>query len=868
MKFYTYANQIDSKIYHRYIDGERSYIEVIKDFPIDLYVKNTNGQYRSLLGDKLSKIEFNDISSARKFIYDQNKAQEVFGQTNLLYQFLGKTYDHIEFDIKKIRILMIDIETSYSNEFPDPEKANEAILSISLRLFGTKKTVVFGYKNYTGTIENLIYNHCDDETDLLMKFQKMFKMINPHVITGWNVKGFDIPYIINRSTKIIGEQFTNKYSPFCKETSKCVSYTEDENGKVYSLLGVNVLDYLDLYKKYKLEKQENYKLDTIAEIELGRNKVDYSEYNGLMDLYDRNFNLFIEYNAEDTNIVHDLEEKMNYILLALKVAYIGKIRCEDIFSQVRFWDVYIYNYLMKLNVVIPPKTKNPEDEIIGAYVIEPIPKMYEWIVTFDLTSLYPSIIMGFNLSPETLEEPARYGINSIQDFIDMNIDTKSLKDSNLTMLANGAKFHREKMGIFGELVDGMFKSRQEYKKKMLTASKKLEKIKNELEQRKTTKKANGETDKDLDQIESLSDEQLSNLHQSIKSEVSTFDAFQNAFKISLNSLYGATGNRFFRYYDKNIAEGITMTGQLISRFIGKRLTERLQKQFDTDDNIVVAGDTDSVFLCLSPLIKRQFNVLIKDNKTLNKKEVVKYIDNYCKTEIKAILTEEFSKLADYLNMYKNTLDMKREVIADLGLWRKKKNYILQMYDKEGIIYDTPKLKIVGIEVAKSSTPKIVRDTLKDSIHIIFNGSETDLQNKVKSFKSTYMTAPIKAIASPKGINGLDIWIKNGRPILRCPIHVRAANMYNILIKQYKIDNVNPEIKNGDKIKYVYLKERNGIINSHVIAFLDEPPKVFQLNRCIDRETQYVKTFLNPLVSLTSIIGWDVVKRNKLSQFSD
>lgn len=830
--FYTSVDQVYDRIFWSYIDnnGKQQY-RVVSEFPIDLYVKSNKQDAVGLFGESLGRLDFSSLKDAMDFM-KENKHQEIFGQTKLLYQFISNQFKkEIEFDFSKIKVMFYDIETAFDEEFPDPNKATDEILSISVKVLNNEHNVVFGTKEYTGT-EKLAYIKCTDEKDLLIKFQKFWRRVSPNIISGWNIDGFDTTYLINRSINVFDEDFANKFSPFYKNTKRCISQKKNAISKdtETEILGIISLDYLKLYKKFSGVTLESYRLDVVTKHELNEGKVDYKEYGNLMDFYNKNYNLFIEYNLRDALLIERLEKKLNFILLVATVAYLGKCRYQDVFHQVSFWDVHIYNFLKERNIQIPPKKDREEEEIVGAYVKEPKPGLYSWIVTLDLTSLYPSIIMGWNLSPETICSPAKYTISDLENFISLKQDTGSIINDNHTMLANGSEFTKETHGIFPQLVEYMFASRKKFKGQMLDAEKKME----------------------LVRATATPDEILK-----LQSEISTYNAKQNAFKVSLNSLYGASGNRYFRYYNKDIAEGITMTGQLIIQFIALKINEFLNNKLQTQDiDYCTFSDTDSVGLNLETLIKQTY--LDKVPETV---QVIDYLDEFVKQHINPILETEFSKLTEYLNVYKNTLSMKREIIADKGMWRGKKHYILQVWDSEGVRYAKPKLKIKGIEVVKSSTPQIVRDALKDCLAIILNKNEKTLQEYVTAFKKKFYESNISEVSFPRGVSDMEKWISaSGELLSGVPIHTRGSILYNQLIKNHKHI---PRIKNGDKIKFVYLDKKNPT-RSHVISFLDELPEEFNLHQYIDWDTQYQKAFYEPMKSFTDITKWSVEKRKQLN----
>jgi DNA polymerase elongation subunit (family B) len=839
MSHYVHVEQVGNRIIHRYVDKKGSHqSEVIREFPIKLYVRGNKTSHSSigLHGEILNPIEFSAIDGAQNFIKEQQGLQEIYGQTNLLAQFLYHRYTNdIEFDFTKINVLVIDIEVEIDESgFPTPAKANQMIQAITCHILGDKNPyVVFGYKPYTRN--DCTYIQCNDEFDLFDKFQLYWREVSPDIVTGWNIDGFDIPYLINRSIKVKGEDFTKRFSPNHSHMTHCLRTQKmGDKGETYKISGVTVMDYLDLYKKYSGARLESYRLEVVAQHELKEGKIDYGEYTGLMDLYDRNFELFIQYNKKDVELVAQFEKKLNYIFLSTTIAYLGKVRFEDIHSQVRFWDNHIYNTLQKKGIQIPPTKTIDQEEIIGAYVKDPVPNLYRWVVTLDLTSLYPSIIMTGNLSPETLVISAIHTIDDIESYISFERDLSFAKKQNVVVIANGATFRRDRLGVFPELVKDMFGQRKACKNHAISISKRIEAEKG-----------------------SLSTSEL----QTLRFEEATYDAKQQALKIALNSLYGASANRFFRYNSRDIAEGITLTGQLVIRFISNRLNVFLNETFKTDNvDYVIFNDTDSAGLNLQYFVDKMF----KDQTDVRK--IIIFLDKFVRTHIDPVLKKEFDRLADYLNAYENMFSMKREILADRGLWRGKKNYILQVWDKEGVLYEKSKLKMMGVEMAKSSTPKIVRGSLEQAIRIILNGTESDLQKYVREYRAAFLAGDVADIAFPRGVSDIDKWVApNGTLLKGAPIHVRGAVLFNQLIKKHNLDNSTPAIKNGDKIKFAYLQKQNPT-RSNVIGFLDHLPPAFGLDSYIDRELQFEKTFLDPLNSFARIVKWNTEKTNTLDQF--
>jgi DNA polymerase elongation subunit (family B) len=482
--FYTFIGQEGSRIFHRFIDdlGKR-HDEVVSDFPFEVFIEgNRNPESQSLYGAPLSRIDCPSVSNLKETVKEYGNIASLYGQTDPLYQFLAKTYpETISFDIDQFRIPIIDIEVQAENGFPDPSQANDPINAITVKMNKKAGAKNFSLGHHTFEQEGVEFFKCESEQELLAAFIKEWSKEYPDIISGWNSTGFDVVYLVNRINKVLGDGAANKLSPFHKRTKNVIKFrsVHDSFGKdkqVIDILGISNLDYLDLYKKYSYKNVEKYTLDHIAHIELGEKKIDYSEYGSLVSLYKQDFNKFVEYNIKDTTLVEKLDEKLNFLFLAITLAFIGKIKFSDIFGTVKFWDCYIYNELLKENIQIPSKEINHlEEGIKGAFVKDPKPGLYKWIVSFDLTSLYPSIIMQYNMSPETLVVQAKG--NFVDKLVNKELDTSSLKTADVTMTANQAMFTKKVCGVMPRLVDVVFQQRKTFKNKMLDAKKELEVLK-------------------------------------------------------------------------------------------------------------------------------------------------------------------------------------------------------------------------------------------------------------------------------------------------------------------------------------------------------------------------------------------------------
>ena len=831
MLFYTNIYTRGNNIHFRgFKDGKR--VNETVPFQPVLYLRTgKETPYKSILGEKLEKKKFGSIDQARKFLktYKDVSNFPIYGNYNFAYQFISKLFPNdIQFDISLMKIVTIDIETTTEYGFPNIRNAQEQIQLISVQDFNTKQITTFGCGPYLPKQANVKYVQCKDEFDLLRKFITFHKEDYPDVITGWNVQLFDIAYLSARIDIVLGEDAVKECSPWGTFSTMEVPYARGRTQLAYSWPGISILDFMDLYKKFSYKMVENYKLDTVAKEELGKEKLKFP-YNSFKEFYTNDWELFVDYNIVDVELVDQLEDKMRIINLILTMAYDAKCNYTDIFSSVRTWDCILYNKLLKENIIVhnPPTVDLESDrQIMGAFVKEPKPSQYDWVVSFDATSLYPSIIMTWNMSPETLVNGQKYLADderSIQRLIDKEFNTQNIHDEEMTMTANGQCFRKDKKGIFPELIEFYFSERQKAKKLMIEAQSKYEETKDK---------------KYLGLISSLNSKQM-------------------AAKILMNSLYGAMGNVYFRYYDIRIAEGITMTGQLIIRSVAKKLNEFVNSECKTNGiDYSFYADTDSTYITLGNLDKETL-------KNETRLQTVDRLDNYCTTSIEPVINECCEDLSRYLNVYTPKISFKREVIADRGIWIAKKRYALNVYNAEGVTYDPPKLKILGMEIVRSSTPAPVRVALKEAVSIALTKDESTLKAYVQDLEKKWHKLNPEDIAFPRGINGLKEY-SDSSSIFRkgTPIHVRGALIYNHLITSKGLEKKYQPIQEGDKIKFLYLRQPNPL-GTHVITFNNGVPPEFNLHDYIDYDTMFEKSFLEPLNSLLSCIGWQVKEQATL-----
>ena len=831
MKFYTNVQMVGDHFLVRGYENGKHFITREKFYPTLYIPSNKKTEYKTLSGEYVESIKPGYVRDCREFIkkYDGVENFKIYGNSGYIYQYISEMYpyDEIKFETSKIKIATIDIEVASENGFPDVESAAEEVLLITIQDYATKKIRTWGLGPFENNQKSVVYKSFDSERDLLNDFINwwMIEENTPEVITGWNSELYDMPYLVRRIDRILGEKTMKRLSPWGLVTER-ETYITGRKHISYDVGGITQLDYLNLYKKFTYKAQESYRLDYIASVELGQKKLDHSEFDTFKDFYTKGWQKFVEYNIIDVELVDRLEDKMKLIELAITMAYDAKVNYADVFSQVRMWDTIIYNYLKKRNIVVPPKERTEKDaKYAGAYVKEPIPGKYDWVVSFDLNSLYPHLIMQFNVSPETLLEE-RHPSVSVDKILNKEITFELYK--NYSVCANGAMYRKDVRGFLPELMEKIYKDRTIYKKKMLAA-------KQEYEKKKT---------KDLEK------------------EIARCNNIQMARKIQLNSAYGAIGNQYFRYYKLENAEAITLSGQVAIRWIEEKMNLYLNKLLKTEDiDYVIASDTDSIYLNMGPLVERVY-----EGRKKTTESIVSFLDKICKVELEKYIESSYQELAEYVNAYDQKMFMKRENIAERGIWTAKKRYILNVWDSEGVRYEEPKLKMMGIEAVKSSTPAPCRQMIKDGLKLMMNGTEDEVIDFIDKCRSEFKTLPPESIAFPRTVSDIRKYQSHSNIYAKgTPIHCRGALLFNHYIKNKKLTNKYSLINNGEKIKFLYLKKPN-IIQENIISFIQDFPKELELDKYIDYDLQFEKSFVEPLRSILDAVGWSVEKTVNLDSF--
>jgi DNA polymerase elongation subunit (family B) len=829
MRFYTNVKQIGNNIYLRGYENGKRFVNKIEYQPTLFLKSREKTKYKTLQGDYLKPIKPGTIWETRQFLekYKDIDNFKIFGDISPINQYISDEYpeENIEFDINKIKIYIIDIETTSTYGFPNVEEVREEVLLITIQDFETKKTYTWGTRPFAEKVENNVYYECGSESELLERFIKFWESDYPDIISGFNCEFFDMPYLLRRIAVVLSEADSKRLSIWksIRERKVKVEKTNREE-YVYDIAGISCLDFLALFKKFSGIKLENNRLETVAQEILGETKLDHSQYETFSEFYTKDFKTFTLYNIKDCELVSKLEDSLGLIGLAIAMAFDTRVNFEDVFFQSRMWDSIIYNFLKRENICIPQRKEITlkTEKFKGAYVKETQVGKFNYIVTYDVNSLYPSIIRTFNISPETLVTNRNQQVS-----VDSILDETFVNDTDFSVCANGSMYSKSSQGFLPKLMEKLYNDRTFYKKLMLNAKTEYEK----------------------------------NPSLEIKKKINVYNNYQNVKKTVLNSAFGTLGCEYFRYYDLRNAEAITYTGQAIIKWLEKKINAFLNKIAGTENfDFAIAMDTDSIMINFEPVVKRIFG-----DRDVEMSKVIDFMDKVCATKIQDCINRSFKEICDTLGAFEQHLNMKREKLCSSGLWVAKKNYIMNVWDNEGVKYTTPKIVISGISAIKSSTPAYCRNRIKEAIEIILNGNNDDIVNFIEMCKKEFYQLSPEEVSFPKSVSNVNKYLNgNSSYVSGTPIQSRASLVYNRYIKENKLEMKYPIINDGEKIKFCYLKMPNPI-NENVIAFIQRFPLELGLERFVDYNTQFEKTFISPLKSILDVIGWNTRKINTLDQ---
>jgi len=847
--FYTCIERKMNTLLYRGYDEDGQKIYTTYRFRPVMYLesKDANAKWRSLDGLPLEPMRFDSMSECRAFTksYEEIDSFKIYGNDRHIPAFIQAEFpNEIKYNPKKIDVVSLDIECKSDNGFPEPSAADQEITAIGLKSSRLDHYIVWGLKHYDPSQSSVPhlkkqFKQFDTEAELLLDFIQWWSdpLNVPDVITGWNVRLFDIPYMVNRISRVLGQDYAKRLSPWNYVEQKAVVIKGKEN-YLYNVYGIQQLDYLDLFKKFAANTygaQESYRLDFIAEVVLGQNKIDYSEYGTLTELYDKNYQKFIDYNIVDIELIERLEAKLGLITLAFTLAYFGGVNYSDTLGTVAIWDSIIFRKLHSRKIAIPPNSRSFKTDYAGGFVKEPHIGRHEWVMSFDLNSLYPNLIIQYNMSPETIVPHMK--VPELQHFgEDKILESEKVwaPSDNLAVAANGACFRRDKQGILPEIIEELYNQRVLIKRQML-----------DYEQEAET------TDKN------------SQRYHTLQIEIDRASNRQMCLKILLNSLYGAAANQYFRYFNLDIAEGITLTGQLAIHTAENAVNDYLSNALIdvSPKDRIIASDTDSIYINLSDVIQK-----------CAPKDPHEFLIKFGKEALEPVIRAAYENMSRKTNSYKNTMVMKVEKISSVAIFTAKKRYILNVLSSEGVKYSEPKIVMKGIEAIKSSTPKICRDEFKKIFKILVTSSESAIQDEVSKFREEFDLHPIEKMAFPRGVSDIIKWTQkvgvNGAKVpykSGTPINSRASIMYNTLIKQLNLTQQYRLIRGGDKIKYIYLRKGNPT-RENVIGFIDVLPTEFELHRWVDRDLLFSKTFSDPLQLVLNAVHWKAIPVASLEDF--
>lgn len=906
--FYLNVETVGNYIFERYIEDG---VEKSRKVPYkpSLFTHTLGeSKYKDIYGKYVAKKTFETLYDANQQM-KRNKELgiETLGMDDYKLAYLSDTYPGvIDYDSSKVRVCNFDIEVTSPIGFPEPSQAMHPIDAITHYDSVDDKFYVFdlidscygkveewditkaslpeslgGDEVPQHILDRVVYMPFTDEKDMLMEYLNLFIQKPPVIITGWNVAVFDIPYVYMRMSNILGQNVANRLSPINRVQSKTfITMYGDEKLEV-SIAGISTLDYIELYKKFSFTTQASYSLDYISESELGVGKLEYD--GPIHKLRESNHQRYISYNIIDVERVLQIDDKRKFIDLCLSIGYYSKMQLQSVFSPIKTWDAILFNSLKEDNLVIPENISHVVQPYPGAFVKTPTPGAYKYILSFDLTSLYPSIIRQVNVSPETLI--GQFNVAQMSEYID---GTAPRPSDVYSCSPSGWMYDKEKEGILPLEVTKVFNQRKDWKNKMLPAKRNteiLKKIKHDptghYESESKEKNPPLEVSK-LDYTRDLTQPEIEYAKKFSESELDTqiklaektivqCDMNQIVRKLLINSLYGALGNVHFRFYDLRNATSITLFGQLALQWIERKVNEYLNKVLRTEGNkFVMYGDTDSIYVSFDALIEH-----VGEDKFKSTDMLVDFLDKFAREKLEPAIDIAYRELQEYMNNRQHLMFMDREAISCPpigskglgGIWTAKKRYCLNVYDMEGTRFAEPYLKIMGLETQKSSTPKACQKALKESIRLMLQQGEQALHDYFKDFELEFKTLDYKTIASVSSANNIAKYDDNGYPGYKCPFHIRGILTYHRAIT----GTYAPKISEGDKVMVLPLRPQNPF-NDTCIAWpsgseIHESIKEDVL-KWIDFSVLFEKTFVKPLAALTEAANIHYKKRASLEDLFD
>ena len=802
-----------------------------------LYIEG-NGNHESIYGTKVVRKKFATQYNRYRFLKESG-IKRVFDNLPAQQQFLVDTYweknEEPEFNEHPIKTMFIDIETYSPDDFPDIQTANHVCNVITIYDSLEDRFVTWGLKPYNNTQDDVTYVYCSDEKDIFRKFIEYLEADFPDILSGWNSEFFDIPYIINRCRRILGDDWVNRMSPLGNVHSRVIHGAFGKEQTKWYIDGISLLDYLDVYKKFSVGLRESYKLDAIGELELGEKKVDYGNTN-LAGLADDDWQTFIDYNIQDVRLLKNLDVKLKYIDLIRMLAYSGLTTFEAAMGALSVINGATAIRGRRRNQVIPTFIRNEDTgKNPGAYVGEPLRGFQKDIISFDANSLYPNVMISLNMSPETK-------VGKIEDKNDKEVTirhvngkvfsipvlkfAKFVKDEDIAISRANVLFTQKRKGVMPEILD-------EYYGKRVQIKKELGKLRREYSKTKDPK---------------------------TKVKIDQLDSKQLCIKIFINSIYGYFGNKNAPFGDDDIASSITLTGQAVIKMSNELLKKYITKRVGIDDekmlnDSVIYNDTDSSYISIKHIIDNTDISFVDSEGNLTKElhDEVQRIEDFLNDEIKIWGSKA-------LNSKDCRFVFKREMIADVGVFLQKKRYVIRVLDDEGIPVN--KFKYTGVEVVRSTMPEAIKPRVKGIIETMLSTQDINETNKIlnETYK-VFKSLPVEDIAFVSGIKKYEKYAyrcNEFKTVKGMPNHVKAAYYYNLFLKKFSIDNEYEKIGSGDKVRYFYVQKPNSY-NISNIAYKYYYPKEFQEKFDVDYELMFEKIIFAAIERFYQNVDWPVQK---------
>lgn len=895
-EFYLSVDQQGNNILERFINKDG--IEQIRktEYAPTMFQHGRPGiddesPYRDIYGKICVKKKFDNIKETKNWMRRMSDVgMEALGMDDFRLAYISDSYrKEIEYDRDKIRIASLDIEVT-APVFPDPREALYAIDAITHYDSIEDKFFVYdlvndGLEEWQASkvdtekeipqdvLDRIVYQSFQTEKALLSAYIKDWKQRTPVIITGWNSDKFDMAYMITRYLNVFGQNVVRFFSPFGKVDEKLTTDNYGNEQLGYSILGVAQMDGLDLFRKFSFTPLPSYKLGDVAMHETGKDKVEYE--GNLSDLRKNDHQTYITYNIVDVLRVLDIDGKRNFIELVLSVAYYAKINFPGVMSPLKTWDAIIYNSLREDKKVIPENRRHVKTQYEGAFVKEPVINAYKYIMSFDYTSLYPMIIVQDNISPETIR--GSFDVRPMPEYI---AGTAPRPSDEFSCSPNGWMFTKEFKGVIPVEIEKVFHQRKVWKKRMMTAERNLEVFKHYVEH-PGDEAFHHEfdftvdfTDEDKATIARMNKGTLKGYMKLCEKKISQCNTAQLNRKISINSLYGALGNEHFRYFDIRNASAITMFGQLAIQWTERKVNEYLTGLCgENPEGYVKYADTDSLYVCVDRVIDKVGGPgRFKDDK-----QWIDFLDKFGREKMEPMLQKATEELCIYMNNMENKMFMDREIISGPPLgseglgsfWTAKKRYAANVWDSEGTRYEKPKLKIMGMETQRSSTPVAVKKFLKEAIRRVLQEGELSLHAHYEEFEKQYKQLDYREIAGVSSANNISKWNDGtGHPLKGTPNHIKGVLFFNRFTKG--IAGIDP-IQEGEKVMILPLSAKNPW-QADCIAWQSGariPDAIHDdIVRWVDYNAMFEKHVVSPLQTMTQACKIDYIKRASLSDLFD